>query len=514
LDSFTWIRRQQVQAMGPKLRNSLKKHGITQEAASFLAESPRMYVDGGFVQGESDATSVLIEPCTGDELLQVGQASLAQVDAAVASARTALEGPWGRLRPSEREALMQRLADLLERDAQILAELEALNAGKALTGCRAVDVGGSIALLRYMAGWATKIEGATRTVSAEGTHFAYTRKEAIGVVAAIVPWNWPLSMAIWKLAAPLAAGCTVVLKPSEITPVSVLYLARLCEEAGFPRGVVNVVTGPGATIGSRLCSYPGIDKVSFTGSTAVGREVGSAAIAHFAHVTLELGGKSPMLVFPDADVARVVEATQRSVFFNAGQVCSAGSRLYVHRAIHDEVVNAIAQRASQMKLGFSLDPRVEMGPVISAKQRDKIAACITQGEAEGATLVCGGKPDRSGGFFIPPTVFVGCDNSMSVVREEIFGPVLAVVPFDDADDPIALANDNDYGLGASVFTADISRALNAVPRIKAGTVWINTHDYVDCCMPFGGFKDSGIGKDLGPEQLAHYLQTKTVWIKI
>lgn len=379
--------------------------------------------------------------------------------------------------------------------------------------CRAVDVDSSIAHLRYMAGRATKIDGSQRSVSIPGTHLAYTRKEPVGVVAAITPWNWPLSMAIWKIAAPLAAGCTVVLKPSGLTPLSILYVARLCVELDLPPGVLNIVVGSGSEIGATLVNHQLVKKISFTGSTPVGKQVGKTAGYNLTHATLELGGKSPMIAYADAYIQKIVSATQNSIFFNSGQVCSAGSRLYVHRSIYDDVIDRIVAFANGIKLGFPLDPETEMGPLISAKQQKSVLKYIERGVQEGANLITGPQTVPEGrGYYVSPTVFSDCNNDMQIVREEIFGPVLSIIPFDEGIDVISLANDNDYGLAASVFTKDIERAIHAVNELDTGTVWVNTHDLVDSCLPFGGFKDSGIGKDLGPEQLGYFLKTKTVWI--
>lgn len=501
--------------MDPVVTTYLDTHGVTDRTRGFLARDHRMYIGGEWTAAETGETRSITEPCTEGTLADVPSATPADVDRAVAAASSALaSGDWAEMKPAERERMIHRLADLVEANAQTLAEIESLDAGKAIGGCRAVDIAGSIDLLRYMAGWATKIEGSTRPVSAQGEHFVYTLKEPVGVVAAVVPWNWPFNMAIWKLAAPLAAGCSVVLKPSQLTPLSMLFFAELCQEAGLPCGVVNIVTGSGSTAGARLTANPDVAKVSFTGSTEIGRTVGKSAIEHFANVTLELGGKSPMLVFADADIESVVAATQQSVFFNTGQVCSAGSRMYVERSIYEETLAGVAGRASAMKLGPTLDPECEMGPAISAHQRDSVCRYIALGQEEGARLVCGGRAPEGKGFFVEPTLLADCTNAMRVVQEEIFGPVLVALPFDDEQEAIALANDSPYGLAASIFTRDLSRAHRLIPRLQAGTVWVNTHDLVDCCTPFGGYKQSGIGRDLGPEQIAHFLQTKTVWIQV
>lgn len=479
---------------------------------AFLAETHGHFINGeSLVGGES---TLIINPCDESVLCTVPEGDARTVDIAIRAAREAItDGDWSTWTPAQRQSILWRLADLVERDRDILAEIEALNAGKAISGCKAVDIDGAIDLLRYMAGWATKIEGATKSVSIPGEHFAYTLKEPIGVVGAVVPWNWPFNMAIWKLAAPLAVGCTVVLKPAQVTPLSMLYFSRLCAEAGLPPGVFNIVLGRGSDVGEALVSHSGVDKVSFTGSTPVGINVGLSATRNINPVTLELGGKSPMLVFDDAEIEAVVDATQQSVFFNTGQVCSAGSRLYVHRPIHAEVLKAIAERASAMVVGDVLSNATEMGPAISKSQRDSVNGYIELGMIEGADLICGGVNNRSPGYWLSPTIFDNCKNEMRIVQEEIFGPVLVVIPFDSEEQAVALANDNEFGLAASVFTRDIARAQRVTRKLEAGTVWINTHDLIDANTPFGGVKNSGYGKDLGPEQLEHFLNTKSVWCK-
>ena len=497
------------------VKEYLDQFPVTAAARAFLEQPRQMFINGEFHAGSGDGFIDVLEPCTGGLLAQTPAATEADIDLAVAAAGSAFrEGEWSKTTPADRQGFLLKLADLVEEHAQTIAEIESLDAGKAISGCLDVDIGGSIDLLRYMAGWATKIEGATRSVSIPGEHLTYTLKEPVGVVAAIVPWNWPFNMAIWKICAPLAVGCTLVLKPAQLTPLSMLYFAGLCQQAGLPAGALNIITGRGSSVGNYLVSHPGINKISFTGSTEVGIGVGQAAMTNINHVTLELGGKSPMVFFEDGDVERVVQATQQSIFFNTGQVCSAGSRLYVHRSRYDEVVAAVAERASAMKIGLTLDPTTEMGPAISAGQRQAVLDYIAIGREEGARLVCGGEAVEGPGNFLQPTVFADCDNSMRIVQEEIFGPVLVIIAFDTDEEAVQLANDNQYGLAASVFTRDISRAHRTVSQLQAGSVWVNTHDLIDSCTPFGGFKASGIGKDLGPEQLAHFLETKSVWVEL
>jgi len=492
----------------------IDRYGVTDDTRRFLAKDQRLYVGGAWIEASDGARFDVFEPSTTGRLTMVPLAGVAEIDRAVAAAKAAFDGPWGSLTPSARERLLHRLADLIEANAQTLAEIETIDNGKALGPCLEIDILGSVELLRYMAGWPSKIAGATRGVSIPGEHMAWTLKEPVGVVGAIVPWNWPFSMALWKLCAPLAAGCTVVLKPAQQTPLSMLYFAELCEAAELPAGVVNIVPGSGPVAGQRIAEHPDIAKVSFTGSTEVGRRVGAAAAGALSAVTLELGGKSPMLAFADADLDAVAAVTRNSIFFNAGQVCSAGSRLYAHRSMFDSLAERIVAGAEAMRIAPGLDPECELGPVVSATQHNNVLGWIERGRAEGARVLTGGKAPGRPGWFVEPTLLATEDNDASIVQEEIFGPVLVMLPFDSDEEALRLANANRYGLGASIWTQDLSRALRLAKRLESGTVWINTHDLVDPALPFGGVKQSGFGKDLGPEQLDHYLRTKTVWAQL
>ena len=500
--------------MPASLAEMLDRYSVTDATRSFLSSAPRMVVDGRMVEASNGARVAVEEPATGETLATVPAATTDDVDKAVDAARRAVgTGPWATMKPNERQAILLRLAELVEEHAQTMGEIESLDNGKALAPCIEMDIIGGADLIRFMAGFATKIEGATRDVSAPGFNMAFTRKEPVGVVAAVVPWNWPFNMACWKFAAPLAAGCTVVLKPAEKTSLSMIYFMKLCEEAGLPPGVLNVVTGRGRDIGDHLTGHPGIDKVSFTGSTAVGRRVGEIAGRALSPATLELGGKSPMIVFADADLDAVADATRWSVFFNAGQVCSAGSRLYAHRSVIDELTEKVCDVARAMKVRPGLDPECDIGPVISAEALASIEGYIETGRQEGEVVCGGNRPEGiAGGHFIKPTVIRVERNDARVVQEEIFGPVLVILPFDDEEEALALANDNEYGLAASIWTRDIHRAMRLVPQVEAGSVWVNAHDLVDSAMPFGGVKNSGFGKDMGREQFDQCLKTKSVWI--
>lgn len=487
----------------------LDKFAVSDAVRKEISGTSQMYIDGEFTDGQSKGTIDVIEPSTEGRLTDVVAGTEADVDAAVAAARRAFEsGPWAEMMPAERERILMGLADLMEAHADTLAQIETIDNGKPISTCKDFDIMSSAGIMRYMAGWATKYEGSTKSVSSPGL-FSYTLKEPIGLVAAISPWNWPLLVAMMKCAAPLAAGCTVVLKTSEITPLSSAYFAKLTKEAGIPDGVFNIVTGDGGVVGDYLARHPGVDKVSFTGSTATGRSVGEAAASHYAPCTLELGGKSPMVAFEDADLEAIAETCRWSIYLNAGQNCSAGSRLYLHRSVYEQGLEAIKNRISGMVVAPGLDPESEISPVISARQRDRIKRYLEIGANDGKVIFGGDTPDRPG-YFINPTLFAVEDNNSPVVQDEIFGPVLVALPFDNEDEVVTMANDNPYGLAASVWTADNSRAQRVSRAIKAGNMFINAHDLSDFNAPFGGFKQSGHGKDLGREQFDQMMSTKCV----
>jgi phenylacetaldehyde dehydrogenase len=397
-----------------------------------------------------------------------------------------------------------------------LAEIETLDNGKPVTVAQGLDVSMAAQCFRYMAGWATKIEGSTVDASIpyspSNAYFGYTRKEAVGVVGAIIPWNFPLLMAAWKLAPALAAGCTVVLKPAVDTPLSALRLGELLQETGFPAGVVNIITGYGRTAGAALAKHPGLDKIAFTGSTPTGKAIGHAALDNMTRMSLELGGKSPVIVLPDVDIDKAAEGVANAIFFNSGQVCTAGSRVYVHEKVFDRVMERVAAIAQSLPMGPGLDASTQIGPLVSARQMDRVLGYIEAGRDEGARAIAGGARKGGAGFFVKPTVLVDTDHSMKVVREEIFGPVLVAMPYDDIDSVVAKANDTPYGLGASIWSNNLSAIHKLVPRIKAGTVWVNCHSLLDNAMPFGGFKQSGFGRELGRAVIDMYTETKSVLI--
>ncbi|HLY54068.1 MAG TPA: aldehyde dehydrogenase family protein, partial [Stellaceae bacterium] len=422
-------------------------------------------------------------------------------------------------RPVERERLLLKLADLVEANLEEIAQLESLDNGKLVFFAKIVDVQGTVDYLRYMAGWATKIEGRTLDVSCgfPGDEFqAYTLRQPVGVVGQITPWNFPLAMAAWKLAPALAAGCTCVIKPAEQTSLTTLRLGELILEAGYPAGVVNIVTGFGETAGAAITAHRGIDKIAFTGSTSVGKIIGKAAMDTVKRFSLELGGKSPVIVDRDVDLEQVIPGAANGIFFNSGQVCTAGSRLYVEDSIFDKVVGGIADIAKSIKLGAGYDPAsgAQLGPVVSDEQLDRVLGYIEKGKEEGGEVVAGGGRSGEQGYFVKPTVFTGLGQNSTLVREEIFGPVLVAQPYKSIDDLAAVANDTDYGLAASVWTNNLSFAHKLAKRIKAGTVWVNTHNIVDPNLPFGGMKQSGIGRENGAAAIDLYTETKTVLIKL
>ncbi|MGO4126713.1 aldehyde dehydrogenase family protein [Inquilinus sp. YAF38] len=492
---------------------AIAKPRLGSAAAAFLAKEHKLLIDGKWVAARSGQTFPVEDPATEEVITHVPAGDKADIDAAVAAARRAFEtGPWSRISPAERSRLVWRLGDLLEQHADEFAELEALDNGKPVTNARQGDVQGSIEMFRYMAGWATRMTGETIQVSSPGQWHAYTLREPVGVVGQIIPWNFPLMMAAWKLAPALAAGCTIVLKPAEQTPLSALRFGELIQEAGIPDGVVNIVTGFGETAGAALAEHPDVDKVAFTGSTEVGKLIVKAAAGNLKRVSLELGGKSPAIVFPDADLDLAIAGTADAIFYNQGQCCTAGSRLFAHKSIYDRVVEGVTAAAGNLKIGHGLDPSVNLGPLVSKEQHTRVTGFLESGRSEGAEVVTGGKAMGNQGYFVEPTVLARTNRDMRVVREEIFGPVVCVQAYDDDDlDTVAkFANDTEYGLQASVWTRNLKVAHVMARKIRAGTICINTHNYGDPAWPFGGFKQSGWGREMGHEVMEHYTETKAV----
>jgi phenylacetaldehyde dehydrogenase len=497
------------------MATALKIHPREDKVQSFISRTHKMLINGKWVEALSGQTFATYNPATGEVLAHVAEGNHEDIDRAVKAARSAFEtGRWSQLTPSERGRLIWKLADLLEENLEEFAELESLDNGKPLKIARAADVPLAVDLLRYMAGWATKIEGNTIPISvpyAPGAKFlAYTLREPVGVVGQIIPWNFPLLMAAWKLGPALATGNTVVLKPAEQTPLTALRFGELIQEAGIPDGVVNIVPGYGETAGAALAAHPGVDKIAFTGSTEVGKLILPAAAGNLKKVSLELGGKSPNVVFADVDLDAAIAGAASAIFFNHGQCCCAGSRLYVENKIFDKVVEGVAEHAKKINVGSGQDESTDMGPLVSAEQLNRVCGYLESGFSEGARAVVGGGRHGDKGYFVKPTVLVNTNEKMKVVQEEIFGPVVTAIPFSDPAEVLAQANDSVYGLAAGIWTRDIQKAHRLASQLRAGTVWINCYNIFDAALPFGGYKQSGWGREMGHEVLEQYTEVKAV----
>jgi aldehyde dehydrogenase (NAD+) len=474
---------------------------------------PKLWIGGAWTDSEGGRTFVTENPATEASLCEVASASAADVDRAVQAARTALHGVWARTSARERGRLLWRLADAVEAHVDELALLETLDNGKPIFESRYVDVPGAIEALRYYAGWADKVHGTTLPVEGPFT-LAYTLREPVGVIAAITPWNFPLIQAVWKIAPALACGNVVVHKPASYTPLTALRFAEIAAEVGIPEGVLNVVPGSGSEAGAALVAHPNVAKVSFTGSTEVGRDIMRGAADTIKRVTLELGGKSPNIVFADADLDAAAKGAYTGIFYGKGEVCAAGSRLFVEARVHDELMDKLVARTERLTPADPLNPKTRLGPLVSRKQREGVLRYVEEGRREGAKVACGGEPtDVDGkGWFMQPTILDEVNNDMVVAREEIFGPVLAVIPFKNADEAVEMANASIYGLAAGVWTRDVGKAHDVARRLQAGTVWINQYNWYDSAAPFGGYKQSGFGRELGQEALEAYTEVKTVYV--
>lgn len=490
---------------------------LSDKVKKFISTPKKMLIGGKWVEAASGKTFQTLDPANGTNIVDVCEGDAEDVDRAVKAARKAFdEGPWGTMSVTERERCMHRFADLIEANADELAELEALDNGKNKAIARAVDVQMVIDTFRYYAGWPSKIMGDVLPLSvpfaADQKFFGYTVREAVGVVGQIIPWNFPLLICAWKMAPALACGCTIVLKPAEETPLTALRLGELICEAGFPDGVVNIIPGYGHTAGAALTAHDDVDKIAFTGSTEVGKIIAKTAADTMKNISLELGGKSPAIIMPDADLEVAIPGAASAIFFNQGQTCSAGSRLFVPDSCYDQVLEGLAENASSLAIGTGLNPENMINPLVSQTQLERVMNYIDVGRREGATVVTGGNRQGDSGYFVEPTILADTNQDMTVVREEIFGPVLCVQRYSDVDEVLKLANDSIYGLGASLWTRDVGNIINIVPKIKAGSVWVNCHNILDVVMPFGGFKQSGYGRDLGKDALELYTQTKSVCI--
>jgi aldehyde dehydrogenase (NAD+) len=475
----------------------------------------RLFINGEWKESAGGKSIEVINPATEEVITTVASAEQSDVDAAVAAARAALDGPWGRMSARERGRIVWKIGELLMQRADEIARLETLHNGKPIFESRQIEVPAAAECFQYYAGWADKIQG--ETIPVKGNHLTYTLREPIGVVAAIVPWNFPLLLTAWKVAPALACGNTVVIKPASQTPLTALALAEVGAEAGLPPGVLNVITGPGSSVGRMIVEHPGIDKIAFTGDTKTGKQIMRDASGTLKKITLELGGKSPNIVLADADLDAALRGATTGIFYGKGEVCAAGSRLLVDKSIKDEFIDKVAARAKKMVPGDPLDPKTRLGAISSKKQLEGDLRYIEIARQEGATLVAGGGRADIGtgkGYFLQPTVFADVTPAMTIAREEVFGPVLAAIEFADVDEAIARANDSDYGLAAAVWTRDIKKAHYVARSLQAGTVWVNTYNVYDTAAPFGGYKQSGFGREMSMHALEHYTQVKSVWVDL
>jgi aldehyde dehydrogenase (NAD+) len=478
-------------------------------------EQKHLLINNEWRPSSSGQTMDVINPATEDVIAEVASADARDVDAAVAAARAALDGPWGKMSARERGRLVSRLADRLLERVDAVARLETLHNGKPISESRNIEIPAAAECFEYYAGWADKVMG--ETIPVKGNHLTYTLREPIGVVAAIVPWNFPLLLAAWKVAPALACGNTVILKPASQTPLTALALGEIAVEIGLPPGVLNVITGPGSRVGQALVEHPGIDKIAFTGDTSTGKAIMRSAADTLKRITLELGGKSPNIVLADADIEGAIRGATIGIFYGKGEVCAAGSRLLVDRSIKSEFIDKLAARTRKMAPGDPMDPKTRFGAIASKKQLDTVLRYIESGRKEGASLVAGGARADIGtgkGFFVQPTVFADVKPDMTIAREEIFGPVLAAIDFADLDEAIAKANESQYGLAAGVWTRDIKKAHYVARKLQAGTVWVNTYNVYDTAAPFGGYKQSGFGREMSAHALEHYTQVKSVWVDL
>ncbi|WP_339181773.1 aldehyde dehydrogenase family protein [Oceanobacillus sp. FSL W7-1293] len=481
---------------------------------AFLEEVNGFYINGQYVTAQNGQTFDVLNPATEEVIAKVSQADESDLDLAVQAARKAFdEGQWTKMEAAERSRIIYKFADLLEEHKEELAQLESLDNGKPYQQALEDDIEGTIEHFRYYAGWATKIFGKTTNVSPE--YATYTVHEPVGVVGQIIPWNYPLLMAAWKLGSALAAGCTVVLKPAEDTPLSILYAAKLFKEAGFPDGVVNIVSGPGSVVGNALVTHPQVNKVAFTGSTETGKEIMRKAADDVKEVTLELGGKSPAIVLEDADLETTLDGVFDGTMYNHGQNCSATTRIFVHRSLYDEVLDKLKKKAEETVVGPGLDSATDMGPLVSAKQMNTVLGYIEKGKEEGARLITGGKRTGAQGYFVEPTIFADVEDHMTIAREEIFGPVMSVFVFDEVEEVIQRANDSEYGLAASVWTENIKKGHYIASKLESGTVWVNDFGLELETMPFGGYKHSGIGREMGGDYgISNYVEVKSIFVNM